>query len=300
MFKRSLGAAGGYALLVHGGAGDAEGARLQGQAAGCARAAGVGKALLEAGASALDAVQAAVEVLEDDPRFNAGTGGALTSEGALELDASIMEGSSLRAGAVCALPPFKHPIAIARAVLADGKHVLYAAQGAARFALQHGFSAVAPETMITDDARQALARALAEELARRSGGTVGAVARDERGGVAAATSTGGMMAKRPGRIGDSPIVGAGSYADDALGAASATGEGEGILRVALCSRVVSQLAGHGPADAALDALRYMEHRVAAIGGLIVVSKDGQLGVARSTKSMSFAGTWRGHDVVAGG
>ncbi|HEX4354324.1 MAG TPA: isoaspartyl peptidase/L-asparaginase, partial [Polyangiales bacterium] len=137
--KASLGPGGGYAIIVHGGAGDVAALRLDGQIEGCHRAAQRGKELLEAGASALDAVAQAVMLLEDDPRFNAATGGALTCEGTLELDASIMEGSSLRAGAVCALARFATPISIARAALEDGRHVLYAAHGARLFALSRGF-----------------------------------------------------------------------------------------------------------------------------------------------------------------
>jgi L-asparaginase / beta-aspartyl-peptidase len=292
----------GYGLIVHGGAGESSGARLDGQIAGCQRAAELAKQLLEAGGSALDAVQRAVLALEDDPRFNAATGGALTSEGTLELDASIMEGSELRAGALCSLPPFKNPIAIARAVLEEGQHVLYSGAGAARFALEHGFVPADPGSMITAEAQETLTRVLAERnVAAGSGGTVGAVARDREGRIAAATSTGGITGKRPGRVGDSPLLGAGTYADDSLGGASSTGQGEGIMRVSLASRVVLAFAqGEAPADAAFAALALMHQRTDLRGGIIVIDRLGRIGWARSTPSMSYAATWEKHGVLAGG
>lgn len=294
-------AAGGYSILVHGGAGDASGPRLDAQIAGCQDAATAARALLEAGASALDAVQRAVSILEDDPRFNAGTGGALTSLGTLELDAAIMDGTSLRAGAVCGLPPFKNPIDVARAVLNDARHVLYCGEGAAEFARAKGFQPIDPSRMITDGARESLERALAANASNWAAGTVGAVARDTSGRLAAATSTGGIMGKHPGRVGDSPLLGAGTYADDSRGAASATGQGEGIIRVTLAARVIASIgAGDSPADACFEGLSFMKRRIAAAGGMIAIDKDGRLGWARSTSSMAYALTWRGHKVMGGG
>jgi beta-aspartyl-peptidase (threonine type) len=300
--KATLGPGGGYAIIVHGGAGDAVETRLDGQIEGCHRAASHAKQLLEAGACALDAVQQAVMLLEDDARFNAATGGALTCAGTLELDASIMEGSGLRAGAVCSLSPFRHPIAIARAVLDDAQHVLYAGQGADMFARGHGFSPAHPEDMISAEARDQLARVLAERpVTVWPAGTVGAVARDKQGRVAAATSTGGIVAKRLGRVGDSPLLGAGTYADDAFGAASSTGQGEGIMRIALAARVTTALAAEtNPGDAAFDGLVLMKQRTAALGGIIVVHRDGRIGWARSTPSMPYAASWERNGVLAGG
>jgi beta-aspartyl-peptidase (threonine type) len=247
-------------------------------------------------------VQQAVMLLEDDARFNAATGGALTCAGTLELDASIMEGSGLRAGAVCSLSPFRHPIAIARAVLDDAQHVLYAGQGADMFARGHGFSPAHPEDMISAEARDQLARVLAERpVTVWPAGTVGAVARDKQGRVAAATSTGGIVAKRLGRVGDSPLLGAGTYADDAFGAASSTGQGEGIMRIALAARVTTALAAEtNPGDAAFDGLVLMKQRTAALGGIIVVHRDGRIGWARSTPSMPYAASWERNGVLAGG
>jgi beta-aspartyl-peptidase (threonine type) len=297
----TLGPGGGYGLIVHGGAGDLAGERLDEQIAGCHGAAESAKRILEQGGSALDAVQAAVLVLEDDPRFNAASGGALTCDGTLELDAAIMEGSGLRAGAVCGLPPFKNPIAIARAALEDGKHVLYCAAGAAAFARQHGFEPADPSSMITDEARAQLAAQLAQLGGAWPSGTVGAVARDKHGHLAAATSTGGITGKRSGRVGDSPLLGAGTYADDTLGAASATGRGEGIMRIGLCSRIMHALgASQQPGHAGFDALQLMKQRTSALGGVIVVDRDGRIGWARSTHSMAYAATWQDHEIVAGG
>lgn len=284
-----------FAVLVHGGAGDVPDARIERHVGGCRAAAARAQAILAAGGSALDAAQAAVIVLEDDPVFNAGTGACLTAEGSLELDACVMEGEALRAGAVCALPPFKNPIAIARAVLEDGMHVLYAAGGARAFAERAGFSPADPASMITEAAREKLALALASgTVSGWAGGTVGAVARDVHGHVAAATSTGGMVGKRPGRVGDSPLVGAGTYADDRGGAASATGHGEGILRVALSATAVAALARAGAPEAvAREVIAGMQARVGATGGLILAGRDGRLGWARSTRTMTWAAEWDG-------
>jgi L-asparaginase / beta-aspartyl-peptidase len=286
---------------VHGGAGDVPPARRPAQAEGCRVAALAGGALLGSGGRALDAVQRAVEILEDDLRYNAGTGACLTADGRLELDAAIMDGATLKAGAVCALSPFKHPIAIARAVLDRGAHVLYAAEGARAFAEEAGFVPAEPAEMITEAARKSLAQVLARgATALSAGGTVGAVARDVRGNVAAATSTGGMIGKRPGRVGDSPILGAGTYADNLTGAASATGEGEGILRVTLTAQIQSWLrSGMTLEAAARSAIELLGQRVAASGGVIVVAPSGELAFARSTATMSWAAAWEGAEPLAG-
>lgn len=282
----SSGSASPFGVLVHGGAG----ARAREVAAdhvlGCRAAAEAGAAVLRGGGRALDAVERAVREMEDDPRFNAGHGAALTEDGAVELDASIMDGRTLRVGAVGALVGFRNAVAVARAVLEDGRHVFYAGPGAARFAEARGIPHADPESLVTPSARASLADALSRRARRGGGGTVGAVARDEFGDVAAATSTGGISGKRTGRIGDSPVVGAGTYADNLLGAASATGEGEGILRVLLTFRAVSSLASDVlPGGAALAALETMRVRVASAGGLIVVDARGRFGVARTTETM---------------
>jgi beta-aspartyl-peptidase (threonine type) len=276
-------------VLVHGGAGDLKGERVPSHVAGCERAARAGLEVLRAGGTAVDAVQRAVEVLEDDPRFNAGTGACLTRDGTLELDASIMDGATLAAGAVCALPPFKNPIAIARAVMQSGRHVLYAAEGARAFALRHGFQPAEPGTMITESARARLAEVQAGRASPAwPGGTVGAVAWDGRH-VAAATSTGGMVNKEPGRVGDSPIVGAGTMADDECGAASATGVGEAIIRVSL-TRLACEFvrAGRSAQEAADAAIEVLGRRVAGRAGVILIGRDGTPAWARNTNTMTYA------------
>ncbi len=288
-------------VLVHGGAGDVpEGARAA-HAEGCRLAAVAGEAVLRETGSALEAVVRAVQVLEDDARFNAGTGACLDEEGALSFDASVMEGTQLRAGGVCAMPAFRNPIHIARAVLEDARHVLYAGEGAARFARARGFAPVEPSAMITEAARERLAKVLAGRADRGwAGGTVGAVACDAAGRVAAATSTGGMVAKRLGRVGDSPILGAGTYADDESGAASATGEGEAILRLGLtrhaCELLRSGLSAQEAADAAIARLG---QRLGASGGIIVVDSLGRLGHARNTATMSWGLARDGEDAHCG-
>lgn len=284
---------GGWALMVHGGAGAIPAERADLHVAGCVEAARAAARVLAAGGSALDAAERAVFVLEDLPSFNAGTGACLNAEGLIELDAALMEGSGLRAGAVCALPPFLHPIAIARAVLNDGRHVLYAGGGAARFARDHGFEPSSSETMTTPSARARWRAARGGQAPDPSegfqGGTVGAVARDASGGVAAATSTGGLMNKKAGRVGDSPLLGAGTYADNEGGACSATGAGESIMRVVLAKTAIDAMrSGARPEDAAQAAIRNLGARVHGTGGLILVDRAGRLGFARNTPTMAWA------------
>ena len=281
-------------ILVHGGAGpravddDADGCMR-----GCAAAAEAGYAVLQGGGSALDAVQRAVIALEDDPQFNAGVGSALDAEGNVELDAMLMDGATLGAGGVGALRGYRNAIEVARAVLDHTPHVLLVADGAARFARARGIASCDPESLVTERARRRWRRRAVQQGAVPPGGsiehgTVGAVARDRHGHVAAATSTGGLGGKLPGRVGDTPQVGAGTYADDGSGAASATGHGESILRVVLskyaCDRIA---AGDSPDDAARAAMRELE-RVRGEGGIILVSPAGELGAAFNAQRMARA------------
>lgn len=294
-----------WSIVVHGGAGDVPPMAIRAHVAGCERAAAEGAKVLAAGGSALDAVQRAVEALESDPLFNAGTGACLDADGHIALDASIMSGDDLRAGAVCALPAFEHPIAIARRVMEATPHVLLAAAGAARFAVAQGFQSADENAMITDAARRkwnaARAAGKSEGWAggdappppSTSGGTVGAVARDTHGHVAAATSTGGMVNKLVGRVGDSPLIGAGTYADDEAGACSTTGHGEAMIRVCLAKTAVDALrprtnAALAPEQTSREAIGLMHRRTAQTGGLIAVSHDGSIGLARTTRTMSWA------------
>jgi beta-aspartyl-peptidase (threonine type) len=235
-------------------------------------------------------VEAAVEALENEPCFNAGTGACLNEDGELELDASIMDGADLRAGAVCALPPFRNPIRIARRALEDGRHVLYAGEGAVRFALAHGFAPSTDGTMVTDRARERFQLVKEKgEVKGWAGGTVGAVARDEHGHVAAATSTGGRINKSKGRVGDSPLIGAGTYADDEAGAVSTTGDGEIMIRLCTARSAVDALrAGLDVEAAATQVIDQAKRRLHGEGGVIIAHKNGSIGWARSTQTMTWA------------
>lgn len=287
-------------VVVHGGAGAVDPARRPLHAEGCARAAEVGRAALARGARAIEAALAACEALEDDPLFNAGHGACLTSAGTLELDASVMDGEHLELGAVACLPPFPNPIRIADAVRRDGVHTLYAAEGARRFALDHGFAPADPDELVTDAARERLARFLAGEAGRGwAGNTVGAVAVDADGHVAAATSTGGTVGKRPGRVGDTPLAGAGTWADDHFGACSATGIGEHIMRFGLARRACDLLHAGSAEEAARRAIEEMERRVGGRGGLILVDNEGRPAFARNTETMSWAIARLGEDTRSG-
>ena len=223
-------------LIVHGGAGANPDEGLEELRDGVRAAVRAGWRVLAADGRALDAVEAAVRVLEDHPRFNAGRGSVLTEAGTVEMDASIMEGDRLACGAVASVSRTPNPITLARRVLDDGRHVLMVGEGAHAFARDTGVPQCEPASLVTERQRARLGTASAG-----SRGTVGAVALDRHGTVAAGTSTGGMVGKLPGRVGDSALIGCGTYADSTLGAVSCTGSGEAIIRVVL-----------GPAHAGLS------------------------------------------------
>lgn len=272
------------ALIVHGGAGVARPESAAAQRAGCAAAVDVGWRVLAGGGAALDAVCAAVAALEDDPTFNAGRGSCLTTDGKIEMDAAVMEGRTLRAGAVAVVQGVPHPVHLARAVMEDGRHVMLAGPAAEVFARSHGIPTCRPEELITPQQLQRWQRRRQDSAA----GTVGAAAVDRDGHVAAATSTGGIFYKLPGRVGDSAILGAGTYADDMLGAASATGEGEAIMRVVLARSVLDSLrTGCDPPIAAQQGIEVLHRRTGARAGIIVVDPLGRVGYARNTESMVF-------------
>lgn len=265
-------------LVVHAGAGE-WGDDGEAALAACSQALQEGISVLDArDGTAIDAVAQAVRVLEADPVCNAGTGGVLTSTGDLELDASIMEGSSLRSGAVGALPPFEHPVDVARAVLEDGRYHLLTGEGAALFAQAHGFSRAEPAKMITERRRDEL-----DEARHTGGNTVGAVARDREGRLASATSTGGVSGTEPGRIGDTAIVGAGTYAND-LAACSCTGDGEAFTRACAAFHCVESV-GIGAQRAGAEEVERVKSRFGGQGGLIVLDRDGEVGVARTMPAM---------------
>jgi L-asparaginase / beta-aspartyl-peptidase len=271
------------ALIIHGGAGPANPELSAAQRAGCSAALVAGWDVLARGGGAVDAVCAAVAVLEDDPMFNAGVGSCLTSAGTVEMDASVMDGNGLRAGAVGVVRSVRHPVQLARAIMDDGRHVFLAGPEAEAFARDHGVELCRPEDLVT--ARQ-LER-WRQCQASTQHGTVGAAAVDRAGHVAAATSTGGLFGKLPGRIGDSAVIGAGTYADDARGAASATGEGEAIIRIVLAKSVIDALAdGSEPEAAARSGMRMLGERTGATGGIIAVDPLGRFGHACNTAHMT--------------
>ena len=272
------------ALIVHGGAGGSNEQAEPERHAGCAAALDTGWALLAGGGTAVDAVVAAVTVLEDHPLFNAGVGACLTSAGTVELDASIMDGRRLQAGGVGAVSTVVNPIRLAQAVMDDGRHVLLVGAGAEAFAAARNVPLTTPAYFIT--ARQ---RHRWETAAQDHTGTVGAVAVDRHGTVAAATSTGGLMHKMPGRVGDSAVIGAGTYADNAAGAASATGHGEAILRAGLAKAAVDALRGGAhPSSVAVALIDALTQGLGASAGLILVDRFGRLGWAKNTPQMMTA------------
>jgi beta-aspartyl-peptidase (threonine type) len=282
------------AIVVHGGAALWESAHHDAARAGCQAAVEAGLAVLARGGSAVDAVVAAVRVLEENPLFNAGVGAVMTRAETFELDAAIMDGHGLRYGGVAAMANLRTPIEVARAVMDHGEHALLCGEGAWAFARERGYAPCDPAELRTERAAARL-RAFRErpESAPDSHGpddpgTVGACAIDAQGHVAAATSTGGMTGKRPGRIGDTPLPGCGTYADDRGGAASATGVGETIMRVAMTKACVTRLR-HG--DDALAAVRASVDELGSDaggeGGIICCDRDGRLGAAHNSSHMAY-------------
>ena len=257
-------------ILCHGGAGLVTEDRHERLRAGVRAAAEQGHAVIANGGSAIDAAVVAVRALEDDPEFNAGTGSALTRDAAVETDASIMDGATQRVGAVAAVPDLGCAIALARAVMDAGEHVMLAGREAWRFAAEVGIAPAPPGSLVTE--RQRMRLLAITGIA--SGGTVGAVARDRAGNFAAATSTGGIVNKRAGRVGDSPVPGAGTWAD-ARCAISATGDGEAILRVAL-ARTISMHLVHGASleTAVIDALTELRQITRMSAGVIAIDQTG--------------------------
>ena len=284
-----------WKLVIHGGAGVIERSRMTPEKDAAIRAAlnralDTGSQVLSAGGSALDAVEATVKVLEDDPNFNAGKGAVFTHDGTNELDASIMDGRNRAAGAIAGVKATKNPISLARAVMEDSPHVFLAGEGADQFSREQGLQQVAPDYFATPDRRKQLEEMKAKQLSaldvEYKYGTVGAVALDVNGHVAAATSTGGMTGKRWDRIGDSPVIGAGTYADDRACAVSATGHGEFFIRVGvaheICARVrLSGLTGQAAADAVMQEVKAL----GGDGGVIAVTPKGEMVFSFNTPGM---------------
>jgi beta-aspartyl-peptidase (threonine type) len=270
-----------YAIVVHGGCGRWAAKDTAAALAGVRTAVSKGRRVLAEGGSALDAVCAAVVVLEDDPLFNAGTGSVLNHEGAVEMDASVMTGERLRAGGVAAIARVRNPILVARKVMEATPHVMLAGVGATAFARAQGFGDYDP---VTREAR----RRFQARAATAAPGTVGAVALDSAGHLAAATSTGGVSLKLPGRVGDSPIPGAGNYAT-ARAAASATGNGELMMRTLATKAVCDLVAGGRTAHAAAAAaIRALPASAGESGGMIALDARGRVGVAMRGGAMPHA------------
>jgi L-asparaginase / beta-aspartyl-peptidase len=279
------------ALIVHGGARSDPASGGEELRRGIRDAVAAGWALLGQGGGAVAAVEAAVRAMEDNPRFNAGRGSVLTTEGTVEMDASIMEGDGLKNGAVACVTALRHPISLARLILEDARHSFFAGQGAMAHARTLGVPFCDPEELITDTQRKRL-----ESL---SGGTVGAVALDRRGLIAAATSTGGTAGKLPGRVGDSALIGCGTYAESTSGGVSCTGDGEAIIRVVLARRTVDILkVAADPMHACQVAVDVLVEEGRGAGGLICIDWKGRLGWAHSTPLMPVGFMSPGHDAPA--
>jgi len=287
------------ALAVHGGAWNIPDGAVRAHTEGISHVLETGWDLLRSGTSALDTIETVVRLLEDDPTFNAGRGSHLNGAGRVELDASIMEGSRLEAGAVAAVEGVRHPVSLARRIMEDSPHVFLVGRGARRFARKIGAELCrTPELLVGRELRryQRIRRGESQlvEAEFHSGkrapegplGTVGAVALDCQGHIAAATSTGGTQHKAPGRAGDTGVIGAGTYADDRVGGVSCTGWGESILRVVLAKTAVDHMAGGAtPGRAARSALAAVR-RVNGIAGLILVDRLGRVGSLFSTPRMA--------------
>ena len=285
------------ALAVHGGAWNVPDGDVEPHREGVSRALIDGWRALQDGATALDVVELAVRILEDDPTFNAGRGAHLNQDGGVQLDASVMVGDTLEAGAVAAVQRLRHPVSLARLVLEASPHVLLVGRGAQAFARNQGVPKCRNRDLLVGRERERFERVRRgeEDLVTKEFdkdplpthfSTVGAVACDAAGHVAAATSTGGTQDKAPGRVGDSAIIGAGTYADDRTGAASATGWGEGIIRTGLAKAATDRMSAKvGPGRAGRAAIRRME-RIEGRGGLILVDRRGRAAAVFNTPRMA--------------
>lgn len=290
-------------IVVHGGAGqwNIKSHLLEMAVKDCEAAAAAGQDLLVSGASAIDAVEAAVRILEDSPVLDAGRGSYLNQRGEIELDALIMDGATLRLGAIASIQNVLHPISLARRLMTDSHHHLIVGPGAEAFADEIGFPRCEFEDLLaTDPELQSEMGVPSDAESLAEGDTVGAVAIDTMGNVASATSTGGTKGKHPGRVGDSPLVGSGGYADNWSAAVSATGQGEALMRIVIsktvCDLVGSGLSAQGACNAAIHML---EERTQGHGGLIAVDIRGGIGIAFNTGGMPHAYAFGREAVVSG-
>ncbi|MFN3637775.1 MAG: isoaspartyl peptidase/L-asparaginase family protein [Chloroherpetonaceae bacterium] len=292
-----------FAIAIHGGAGTILKSSISPEQDALyrerlTRALETGYALLECGSTSLDAVEAVVQLLEDDSLFNAGKGAVFNSNGKVELDASIMDGKTLRAGAVAALHHVKNPICLARAVMEQSEHVFLIGEGAEQFAKEHQLELVDESYFFTEARWQSLQKAKAKEslTEKEKHGTVGAVALDQFGNLAAATSTGGMTNKKFGRIGDSPIIGAGTYADNETCAVSATGHGEYFIRAVVAHDIAALMRyKHLSVQAAAEEVIMQKlTKLGGTGGVIAIDRNGNIAMPFNTEGM-----YRGYKVQGG-
>ncbi len=283
-----------FRLAVHGGAWNIPDALWKDHRRGCAAAYREGIKVLDTGGTAVDAVATAIRTLEDDPTFDAGYGSFLNQNGQVELDAGLMEGGALQSGAIVGVSRVKNPIDLARHILLYSPHCVFAGEGAHRQAEAAGFPAVDPEIHIHERERAVFARIQAGETELLDKAwthtpldTVGAVALDVHGNLAAGNSTGGTLNKASGRIGDAPLMGLGFYADNELGAFVCTGWGESIMRSAMGMSALRMLPELGPEKSAEAAIQYLRRRVGGYGGIILMTPDGAVGVAHNTERMAY-------------
>jgi len=285
-------------LLIHGGAWAMPDDAVVAHENGIANALTAGYALLEKGASAVDAVEAAVAVMEDDDTFDAGRGSFLTQDGRVQLDALLMNGANLRTGGVACVERLRNPIRAARLVLDRSPHMYFVGTGAERFARQNGMALVDNTELIVPRERERLMAFQKAELQGAtdttfsgpldSHDTVGAVALDANGNIAAGTSTGGTLSKAPGRVGDSSLIGCGCYADNLSAAVSLTGWGEPIMKLVLGKWAVDRVAaGASPEESARAAIDYLFERLGGHGGIILLGPDGRVGMAHNTPRMAW-------------
>ena len=301
------------ALIVHGGAWDIPDEGVEACLAGCKRALAAAWPVLASGGSALDAVEAAIVVLEDDPVFDAGYGSHLNLDGHVECDAIVMDGQTLRAGAAANLRHVKNPIRAARAVLERCPHMMLVADGAESFAKENGVTLCKAEELVSEAEWEAWLKCkkdahAAEHHRGHEQGTVGAVAMDRDGRLFAATSTGGTCCKLPGRVGDSPLIGCGCYADVQAGGVSCTGYGEAIMKVVMAKSATDFLRTQDPATnvsgisnamlAAEKSVELLAARTKGTGGLILLDRNGQPGFAFNTPRMAYGYVQRDGTFVA--
>ena len=282
-------------LVVHGGAWAIPDNVVEDHRRGVRNALRVGWEVLVSGGSALKAVEEAVVVMEDDDTFDAGLGSFLTADGKVQMDALIMDGGTMRAGGVGCVERIRNPIRAARLILSESPHVYFVGEGAEQFAAQLGIQLIDNRELVIDRERKRLAEAKAKaaagerDLTFAGHDTVGAVALDGNGHLAAATSTGGTINKTPGRVGDSSLIGCGCYADDQSGAVSCTGWGEPIMKLVLGKWATDRIAtGSVPELAAREAIGYLNSKLDGHGGMILLDARGRYGIAHNTPRMAWA------------